>query len=55
MFDRLMHHRRSIRKYLHKAIISIGYPAETKPPHDRQTLKFDTIYQGQFGVRRAMA
>lgn len=40
--------------YLVQSIISIGYPAETKAPHKREKLKFDTVYHGRYGGKQDM-
>ena len=34
-----------------EAVIAIGYPAETKPPHKREELPFDRVYLDLYGNR----
>ena len=34
-----------------EAVIAIGYPAETKPPHKREELPFDRVYLELYGNR----
>lgn len=37
--------------YMIQAVISIGYPAETKAPHKKETLKFEKVHKGRFGKK----
>lgn len=34
-----------------QAIIAIGYPSETKAPHKRESLKFQSVHKGGFGAK----
>jgi nitroreductase len=37
--------------YMVLAVMAVGYPAEAKAPHKRQTLKFEQVYKGRFGTK----
>jgi nitroreductase len=37
--------------YMVQAVMAIGYPAETKAPHKKETLKFEHVHKGCFGVK----
>lgn len=37
--------------YMVLAVIACGYPAEAKPPHPTQDLKFGSVHRGTFGNR----
>jgi nitroreductase len=34
-----------------QTIIAIGYPAETKAPHKQESLKFQSVHKGGFGMK----
>lgn len=34
-----------------QAIVAIGYPAETKPPHKKENLHFEKVHKGRFGQK----
>jgi nitroreductase len=38
-------------RYMVLAVMAVGYPAETKAPHKKETLKFDQLHQGRFGTK----
>ena len=35
--------------YMVQCVIALGYPAETKPSHPRESLEFGKIHKGRFG------
>lgn len=37
--------------YMVQSVVALGYPAETKAPHSRESLQFDKIHLGRFGQR----
>jgi nitroreductase len=37
--------------YMVQAVIAMGYPAATKAPHKKETLKFEQVHQGRFGTK----
>jgi nitroreductase len=37
--------------YMVQCVIALGYPAESKSAHARQSLDFDKAYKGQFGQK----
>lgn len=37
--------------YMVQAVMAIGYPAETKPPHKKENLKFEKVHKGRFGTK----
>lgn len=37
--------------YMVQAVMAIGYPAETKAPHKKETLKFEHVHKGRFGTK----
>lgn len=37
--------------YMVQAVIAIGYPAETKPPHKKEALKVEHVHKGRFGTK----
>lgn len=37
--------------YMVLNVIAIGYPAETKAPHKKETLKFEHVHKGGFGMK----
>jgi nitroreductase len=37
--------------YMVQAVIAVGYPAETKAPHKKESLKFESVHRGRFGSR----
>lgn len=37
--------------YMVQAVIAVGYPAETKAPHKKETLKFEHVHKGRFGTK----
>ncbi len=34
-----------------ESIIAVGYPAETKPPHKKETLQYEKVHSEQHGTR----
>lgn len=36
-------------KYMVQAVVAIGYPAETKPPHKKENLHYEKIHKGRYG------
>ncbi|WP_432821083.1 nitroreductase family protein [Trichloromonas sp.] len=38
-----------------EAIVGIGYPAEKKPPHPRESLLYDKVYSNRYGTRWSMS
>jgi hypothetical protein len=39
-------------RYMVLAVMAVGYPAETKAPHKKETLKFDQLHQDRFGTKK---
>ena len=37
--------------YMVQAVIAVGYPAQTKAPHEKESLKFESVHRGRFGSR----
>jgi nitroreductase len=37
--------------YMVQAVMAIGYPAETKAPRNKETLKFEHVHKGRFGTK----
>lgn len=37
--------------YMILAVMAIGYPAESKPPHKKENLKYGKIHKGRFGEK----